>query len=434
MIFYEIIEFSACWTELLILYQIYRILLQGDCRKKSRRFELCFLLIGSGIAFLCNHIMCFSCLAMLLIALYVSLTVILLYDTDYLTALVISFFYILCDRCFDFLLFTLISNLNDGYETFLMLTSHASMVRSILLMADKFLWCSLYQFLKKYLSKIRLEIDYTHDLFLLSLVVFLFFVYLANQTFQAFNYYITGIWLFFTVLFALFMFLMYFSLENRQKKMKLDFSAMKNELLEKNYQAINEIYTNNARLYHDLNNHLNVLYQLLEENGDNETAKQYIQEISKPVTQLSRIVWTGTDVIDVIINSKLQKMEELGISAKIDTEFPSNTTILPHDMCTILANLLDNAIEAAEKLPEGRHAALVIRRINRFVVIKVSNSCVGSKRASSDFPATSKEDTEHHGWGLSNVQETTQKYGGTMRCHQENGEFVVTVMLFFEWI
>lgn len=88
--------------------------------------------------------------------------------------------------------------------------------------------------------------------------------------------------------------------------MKLNFLEMRNQLLEENYKAINEIYSSNSKLYHDLNNHLNVLYQLLDRENVIE-AKRYIKEISKPILKLSHVTWTGVDVVDVIINSKIQK-------------------------------------------------------------------------------------------------------------------------------
>ena len=131
--------------------------------------------------------------------------------------------------------------------------------------------------------------------------------------------------------------------------MKLNFSEMRNHLLEENYKTINAIYMSNAKLHHDLNNHLNVLYQLLED-GNTDEAKEYIKNISTPIMKLSKTVWTGMDVIDVIINSKLEKMKEKAISFEINVEFPQNTNISSHDMCTILGNLLDNAIEAASAL------------------------------------------------------------------------------------
>ena len=98
-----------------------------------------------------------------------------------------------------------------------------------------------------------------------------------------------------------------------------------------------------------MNNHLNALYQLIDL-GNTEEAKEYIQEISKPTLKLSNIIWTGIDVVDVVINSKLEEMRKKGIEADIDVEFPNNSNIRSNDICTILANLLDNAIEATEKI------------------------------------------------------------------------------------
>ena len=118
---------------------------------------------------------------------------------------------------------------------------------------------------------------------------------------------------------------------------------------------------------------MNVLYQLLDEEKTLE-AKNYITEISRPIMQLSKTTWTGIDVVDVVINSKLGKMKEKGITCNVNVEFPQNTNIKPHDMCTILANFLDNAIEASEKLKIPGNISLTIRRINHFLLIKVSNA------------------------------------------------------------
>ena len=187
----------------------------------------------------------------------------------------------------------------------------------------------------------------------------------------------------------------------------------------------------NAKLYHDLNNHLNVLYQLLDE-GDGDGAKEYIKEISRPIMKLSKTVWTGTDVVDVIINSKIEKMREMNISYEINVEFPQNTNILPHDMCTILANLLDNAIEAVGVMKEPGTVALTIRRINYFLLIKVSNSCATQKEKFVNYPSTTKENKELHGWGLPSVKDAVDKYNGTLKCTNEGNQFVTKIMLFFE--
>lgn len=233
--------------------------------------------------------------------------------------------------------------------------------------------------------------------------------------------------------FALFLFVAYFIVESREEKMKLNFAEMRNNLLEENYKTLNEIYMSNAKLYHDLNNHLNVLYQLINE-GDEKAAKEYIQEISRPIMKLSKTVWTGIDVVDVIINSKLEKMKELGITSEINVEFPQNSNILPHDICTILANLLDNAIEAVELLENRGNIALTIRKINHFLLIKVSNTCIENRDQFFDLPLTTKENKELHGWGLPSVRETVEKYNGTLKCTNSDNQFVVNIMMFFETV
>lgn len=258
-------------------------------------------------------------------------------------------------------------------------------------------------------------------------------VYLVDQTFKTLELAMTGIWFVFLVLLALILFMTYFVIERKEEKMKLNFAEMRNLLLEENYKAINEIYMSNAKLYHDLNNHLNVLYQLLDK-GDEEEAKKYIQEISKPILALSQITWTGVDVVDVIINSKIEKMKEKGITYEINVEYPKNTNILPHDMCTILANLLDNAIEAVSGLESPGSIALTIRKINHFLMIKVSNSCAERKDSFDHFPKTTKKNKELHGWGLPSVADAVEKYNGTLKCTNENNQFLVIIMLFFDFL
>ena len=148
--------------------------------------------------------------------------------------------------------------------------------------------------------------------------------------------------------------------------------------------------------------------------------------------KLTKTVWTGVDVVDVIISSKVEKMRNKGISWDINAEFPKNTNIQPYDLCTILSNLLDNAVEAVERTGKPGNISLTIRKINYFLMIQITNSCAGENGSFDVLPKTTKEDKAMHGWGLQNVQETVQKYGGTLKFKQEENQFVVDVMIFFD--
>ena len=430
-IVYNGIEFLASFVEVFVLYKIYSILLYKQRGKQNFILDRELAIIGTVLIQICNHVSIFSYFTIILFVLYMSITAKIIYRRKYIELFSIASFYVLCLSCFDFLIFTLVSNFYGGYDTFTALVSTRGILRVVMSCVIKFLWILLYFMIKKYLYSFSLKKNYVYTILIISCAGFLGFVYLVNQTLKAFNYTMAGVWFVFIALWSLLFFTVYFVIESKEEKMKLDFAEMRNELLEENYKTINEIYTGNAKLYHDLNNHLNVLYQLLDEEKTLE-AKNYITEISRPIMQLSKTTWTGIDVVDVVISSKLGKMKEKGITCNVNVEFPQNTNIKPHDMCTILANLLDNAIEASEKLKIPGNISLTIRRINHFLLIKVSNACEENKESFAHFPSTTKKNREFHGWGLPSVKDAVEKYNGTLKCINEEKQFIVKIMLFFE--
>lgn len=432
-IIYEGIELMASFIEIFILYKIHNILLHKQRGNQSEKVDILLALVGAAIIRLCNYVSSFSYFTMIFFVLYVSISAAFLYKTKYISLFSLASFYLLCLSGFDFLVLTCVSNFNGGYETFVSLISTMGVSRMVIICTTKLLWIVAYLLLKKYLYRFSLKKNYVYTILAVSGTGFLGVIYLAEQTFKAFEFVMTGIWFVFLVFFALILFMTYFVIESKEEKMKLNFAEMRSQLLEENYKAINEIYMSNAKLYHDLNNHLNVLYQLLDK-GNEDEAKKYIKEISKPILKLSQTIWTGVDVVDVIINSKIEKMKEKGIAFEINAEFPQNTNIMPHDICTILANLMDNAIEATSKLQNCRSISLTIRIINHFLMIKVSNSCIENKEEFNQYPETTKENKELHGWGLPSVMDAVEKYNGTLKCVNQDNQFVVKIILFFEVI
>ena len=433
IIIYQGFEFIASFIESFVLYRIYNVFLHKQRKRQGVKIDIVLSVVGAIIILLGNSISLFSYFTMLIYVLYASVTALFLYKIKYIPLFSIASFYTLCLSCFDFFVVTLISNFYGGLEAFLTIISQKGTFRMIVTSVIQFLWIMMYLVIKKYLYRFSFRQNSAYAILVVSCSGFLGFVFLVNQTFSALDFSITGIWFIFLALLALVLFLMYFIIESKEEKMKLNFAEMRNQLLENNYKAINDIYMGNSKLYHDLNNHLNVLYQLLDQ-GNGEEAKKYIQEISEPILTMSQITWTGVDVVDVIINSKIEKMKEKEITYEINVEYPKNTNILPHDMCTILANLLDNAIEAVSGLESSGSIALTIRKINHFLMIKVSNSCAERKGSFDHFPKTTKKNKELHGWGLPSVASAVEKYNGTLKCTNENNQFIVSIMLFFDFL
>lgn len=426
---YEFFELAASFIEVYILYLIYNDILRQYRRVPSQYYDICLSVVEIIIIKYCNNIALASYFTMFVFLFYVSITAQIMYKTNYIILFSLASFYAVCVCCVDFFIITLMSSLWNGDKTLMELISHVGLPRTLMLIGAKTPWIIAYFSLRRFFYRISLKINQAYTVLIISFIGFFCFVFLVNQTMKAFHYSMTGVWLLLVMLLMLLFFIGYFIIVQREEKMKLNFSEVRNNLLEEKYQSINEIYTSNSKLYHDLNNHLNVLYQMLDA-GNADEAKGYIEEISKPIRKLSKDVWTGVDVVDVIINSKIEKMQELGIVYHINAEFPRDTKILPHDICTILGNLLDNAIEAAGKLEEPGEISLTIRRIHHFVMIQIINSCAEVKKDFVHYPETTKQDRKLHGWGLPSVMETVEKYNGTLKCIHEKNTFAVRIALF----
>lgn len=222
---------------------------------------------------------------------------------------------------------------------------------------------------------------------------------------------------------------------SRQREMELEIAQLRQEqaeILERDYQALSRTYEDNAKLYHDLHNHIEAIYQCLNQ-GDIQEAIRYCEDLRTPVREISQTVWTGDKAIDYLISSKMALAEQEQIKTKVNIEYPHNTNIRSVDLTTILGNLLDNALEAADSAPdELRFLNLTIRRINAMLIIKVENGYGNAPRLQNGNLMTSKTDETSHGWGLKSVQTAADRYDGTITTDYKDGVFQSVVTLSFQ--
>ncbi|WP_302620318.1 sensor histidine kinase [uncultured Oscillibacter sp.] len=207
---------------------------------------------------------------------------------------------------------------------------------------------------------------------------------------------------------------------NRQYEVEKELAKLKSEqaeLLERDYTAVNRAYQVNAKLFHDFHNHIGVLRQFLTHEKYGE-AVRYLDELQAPVRNLTAAVWTGDETADYLISSKAAAAEADGVRFQAQVEFPHRTNIRSVDLCAILGNLLDNAIEAARQVPDpsGRTVTLTIRRIHQMLVIKVENSFAGAPVQEKGELKTTKTEGGLHGWGLKSVQTAAEKYDGMVQA------------------
>ena len=221
---------------------------------------------------------------------------------------------------------------------------------------------------------------------------------------------------------------------SRQREMELEIAQLKQdqaEILERDYQALSRTYESNAKLYHDLHNHIEAIYQCLTQ-GDIQEAVHYCEDLRTPVREISQTIWTGDKAIDYLISNKIALAEQRQIKTKVNVEYPHNTNIRSVDLTTILGNLLDNALEAAAAAPDELHfLSLKIRRINAMLIIKVENGYGNVPTENIGELETTKEDKAAHGWGLKSVQTAADRYDGTITTDYKDGVFQSIVTLSF---
>lgn len=214
-------------------------------------------------------------------------------------------------------------------------------------------------------------------------------------------------------------------------KNKIRFLERKNQVLEENYHLLTDLYRKNEHLYHDMNHHLQMIYHLAKKNGTPEIA-EYVNSISAPIDELSDTTWSGVDIVDAILNHTVLEAKKQGIEIDVNAEFPKDCNITSDDLCVILFNLLDNAMEACmRQTGNSPRIEVTIRRIHQFLIIKIQNPCIPPRKLFGIFPTT-KADTRHHGIGLRNVREKVEKYNGSLEIDVADDMFTITALLFFE--
>lgn len=207
--------------------------------------------------------------------------------------------------------------------------------------------------------------------------------------------------------------------------------------MQKRVEDMEQLYDGIRRMKHEMRNHLTNIRGLAQ-NGCYETLDDYISKMDEHMNLFDLAIHTGNMVTDIIINDRQQSAAGQGISFCSDFICPNSKAYNVYDIGIIISNLLQNALEACEKMKEGlKYINLSGRQKGNFYVICVRNSfegeirfdrCTGLPRTTKEPPSSSKVPCLH-GIGLSNVKREAEKYGGSMDIQVIEKEFLVTVLL-----
>lgn len=233
---------------------------------------------------------------------------------------------------------------------------------------------------------------------------------------------------------AVYIFQKYKELQEEREKHFVEEQQMK--AIKRRLWEAENFYGSIRKVRHEMKNHLANIKGLVARE-QYEEVEAYIGKMDETMQALSYRFNTGNAVTDVIINDKYQKAKKSGISFCVNFEYRESDTISAFDMGIVLNNLLDNAMEACEKLQqEERQISLTLKRRDHFLLVEVENSFDGVLKGTDTdgIPQTSKQgdvpDVQmEHGIGLKNVKDVAERYFGYMDIRTEGTVFKVTVML-----
>lgn len=230
------------------------------------------------------------------------------------------------------------------------------------------------------------------------------------------------------IIFMLIIFVSY--LMYKEKKNEIKLINVQNEMLAKNYHEMTLLYKKRERIFHDMKNHLAVLSSLISEK-DFIRAEEYINKINNPILKLEHKKFTGNRIVDIILNDKMEKAEACGIYFNVQVSELKENIIQDVDWCAILANVLDNAIEACCELSDRKRIIdLFIMQNDCTTVIKVSNTYNGNIVIKNNRLISKKENSKIHGMGMENISNVVDKYNGVLEYNYSQDIFKINISLF----
>ena len=191
-------------------------------------------------------------------------------------------------------------------------------------------------------------------------------------------------------------------------------------------ETIRQQYEEIRNIRHDIKQHLSVVSGLHLEEKYNE-AQEYISEISSNIAKIEMFMDVGNDFVNAILNLKLSIAKSKGIEVLCSSTSSVNG-IDEYDLCNLVGNMIDNAIEAAEKT-DNAIVEVSIASEKYKLSIKVANSISESVLNNNLTLKTSKPDPVLHGFGTKSIRLVAQKYNGNVDFYEEELTFICRVEL-----
>ncbi|MCK4551973.1 MAG: GHKL domain-containing protein [Tenericutes bacterium] len=254
----------------------------------------------------------------------------------------------------------------------------------------------------------------------------LFILSIGGLTFIGIKYEEVAIYISFLVV------LTFLLAENNQIFMRKSYeeaaTEYQNKILDKQVEEVKNIYFTMRGWRHDYHNHLQKLKAHIMMEQINE-ANNYLNELEVDLDNVNQLVESGNINLDAILNSKISLALKNNIDINYKAHVPKILSVSDIDLCVLIGNLIDNAVEACDKIKTGskQFIRIYIGILKKQLYITVSNSTNEIiRKLDAEYISTKRG---NHGHGLKRINNIIDKYDGYINRQNEPAVFVTEVLL-----
>ena len=201
------------------------------------------------------------------------------------------------------------------------------------------------------------------------------------------------------------------------------------EMQYKNYQLSKENIDMVNQKYHDLKHQINLLKTQSYASAGKSTS--YLEKMEREIRVYETQNKTGNPILDAVLTNKALLCQNKEIELKFIVDGGALSFMEDMDVSALFGNMLDNAIESAQKQQEKQKRLiwLYVTREKQFVRIRTENYCDEKIQFKNGMPITTKKDRRLHGYGMKSIKSTVEKYNGSVVAAQENNWFELKILL-----
>ena len=200
------------------------------------------------------------------------------------------------------------------------------------------------------------------------------------------------------------------------------------ELMETHYQEVENMYRQIRGWRHDYRNHIQLM-KVLAVNGDMEGIKAYLDELDTDLNTVDTVVKTGNAMADAILNSKISLARSKDIAVHVDAHIPVKLKMSELDLCCIIGNLFDNAIEASLELPIEQRTIRVYMDMKGTQLYISFTNFTATKKLVKVGKLFSSTKGEGHGVGLVRIDNIIERLEGYLSRNSEDGAFTTEILI-----